>query len=89
MADAGDVAGRPSYEELEARVAAQEAVIVELRRVMIAALEMRLGANSRNSSRPPSSDGLSKPAVDPRKRSLRRWSGRRQGGQALPEGRAA
>jgi transposase len=85
VADAEDVAGRPSYEELEARVAAQEAVIVELR-AMIAALEARLGANSRNSSRPPSSDGLSKPAVDPKKRSLRRSSGRRQGGQEGHEG---
>ncbi|MDQ3678234.1 MAG: IS66 family transposase [Actinomycetota bacterium] len=66
-------------------MAAQEAVIVELR-AMIAALDARLGANSRNSSRPPSSEGLSKPAVDPKRRSLRRSSGRAQGGQEGHEG---
>ena len=66
-------------------MAAQDAVIVELRAV-IAELEARLNASSRNSSRPPSSDGLAKPAVDPKKRSLRRSSGRSQGGQDGHEG---
>lgn len=55
---------------LEARVAEQGARIAEV--------EARLGQNSRNSSRPPSSDGYAKP---PAKRSLRRASGRRPGGQ--------
>lgn len=66
-------------------MAAQDAVIVELRAV-IAELEARLNASSRNSSRPPSSDGLAKPAVDPKKRSLRHSSGRSQGGQDGHEG---
>jgi transposase len=73
MADAEDVARRPSYEELAALVEQLRAEIVELK--------ARLAANSGNSSRPPSSDGLAKPAVNPSKRSLRRSSGRKQGGQ--------
>ena len=73
MVDAKDVAGRPSYEELAALVFDLRAEIVELK--------VQLAANSRNSSRPSSSDGLAKPAVDPKKRSLRRSSGRKQGGQ--------
>lgn len=73
MEDAKDVAGRPSYDELAALVVELRAEIVELK--------ARSAANSRNSSRPSSSDGLSKPAVDPKKRSLRKRSGKKQGGQ--------
>src|SRR6266702_1194776 len=42
-------------------------------------LEARLRQNPRNSSRPPSSEGLAKPA--PKPRSLRKKSGRKPGGQ--------
>jgi transposase len=45
----------------------------------VAELERRLGLNSSNSSKPPSSDGLSKPP--PRTRSLRARSKKRAGGQ--------
>lgn len=76
-------ARRPSYEELEALVASQTALIEDLRaevtglRAEVAELRGRLDQNSRNSSRPPSSDGYGKPAP----RSLRRPSGRKPGGQ--------
>jgi transposase len=75
---------RPSYEQLAELVVEQAATIRRLDvRVLelegeVAELKRRLGANSRNSSRPPSSDGLSKP---PAKKSLRRPSGRKPGGQ--------
>jgi transposase len=48
-------------------------------RERIAELEARLRQNPRNSSKPPSSEGLAKPA--PRPRSLRKRSGRKPGGQ--------
>jgi transposase len=76
-------AGRRSREELEALVEAQAALIGELR-AEVAELRARLAENSRNSSRPPSADGLSKP---PATRSLRRPSGRKPGGQPGHEGR--
>jgi transposase len=53
--------GWPSYEQLAAFVVEQAAVIVELR-AEVADLKRRLAQNSRNSSRPPFSDGLAKPA---------------------------
>ena len=63
---------------LEAVIAAQQAVIVELR-ARIAELERRLGLNSGNSGKPPSSDGLTKPPS--RVSSLRERSGKKPGGQ--------
>jgi len=78
---AGD--GRPSYDELAVLVVQQSAVIEELRadnaalRGEVADLKHRLGLNSRNSSKPPSSDGLAKPAP----KSLRGKSTRSAGGQ--------
>src|SRR5438132_6904104 len=59
-----------SREELIALVAALRAQIAEL--------ERRLGLNSSNSGKPPSSDGLKKPA---RVSSLRERSGKKPGGQ--------
>ena len=59
-----------SKDELIALLLAQEARIAEL--------ERRLGLNSSNSGKPPSSDGLKKP---PRTSSLRQPSGKKPGGQ--------
>jgi transposase len=67
----------PSREELIALIRAQAAEIAALK-ARIAELERRLGLNSRNSGKPPSSDGLSKP---PRVRSLREPSDKPPGGQ--------
>jgi transposase len=67
----------PSREELIALVRAQAAEITTLK-ARIAELERRLGLNSSNSGKPPSSDGLKKPT---RVRSLRERSSRRPGGQ--------
>jgi transposase len=79
---AGD--GRPSYDELAALVVEQARVIAELRE-QVAALEAenaelkrRLGMDSTNSSKPPSSDS---PFAKPAPKSLRRQSGRKPGGQ--------
>jgi len=67
---------RPSYAQLAGLVVEQAAVIEELRGEVVE-LKRRLAQNSRNSSRPPSSDGLSKPPP----KSLRRPSGHKPGGQ--------
>src|SRR3954452_13754248 len=72
----------PSYEELAALVVALQARIVE-QDAEIAELRRQLAASSRNSSQPPSSDGLGKPAP----KSLRGRSGRKPGGQPGREGR--
>jgi len=74
----------PTREDLIALVSAQSAQIVALvaenaaLKARIAELERRLGLNSSNSGKPPSSDGLKKPA---RVRSLREKSKKKPGGQ--------
>jgi transposase len=73
----------PSYERLAALVVQQAGVIERLERGVaelkaeVADLKRRLAQSSRNSSRPPSWDGLSKPPP----KSLRRSSGRKRGGR--------
>jgi transposase len=67
----------PSYEELAAENAQLRAVI-ELLQAEVAELKRRLGQNSRNSSKPPSSDS---PFAKPAPKSLRRSSDRKPGGQ--------
>jgi transposase len=73
----GDSQPQPTWEELIALVQAQAAENAALK-ARIAELERRLGLNSANSGKPPSSDGLKKP---PRTRSLREPSGKKPGGQ--------
>jgi len=68
---------RPSYEELAALVVVQAEQIAQLRAEVVE-LRRQLGQNSRNSSKPPSSDS---PFVKPAPRSLRGKSGRKPGGQ--------
>ena len=63
-------------------IVGQAEVIARLE-ARVAELETRLGMNSRNSHRPPSSDGLAKPAP----KSLRGKGGRKPGGQPGHPGR--
>jgi len=88
--------GPPPYDVLAALVAslrselaesqaavAQVTAELERARERIVELEARLARNARNSSKPPSSEGLDKPPP----RSLRKKTGRRPGGQDGHEGR--
>ena len=81
----------PTYVELLELVSAQATVIntqgeeISQLKTVIAELRAQLGSDSRNSSKPPSSDGLAKPA--PKPRSLRHKTGRKPGAQPGHEGR--
>jgi hypothetical protein len=68
-------------EAVRALVGTLTALIRDLQ-ARVNALEDHLGKNSRNSSKPPSSDGLQKP----RTRSLRTRSGKKSGAQPGHEG---
>lgn len=77
----------PNRDEVRAAYQQGEEAVIELvdglikiiasLAVRVQALEDQLAQNSRNSSKPPSSDGLKKP----RPRSLRKSSGKKRGGQ--------
>lgn len=80
----------PSREEILAAYAeGEEAVVALFERTLgqlaarISALEDQQAKNSRNSSKPPSSDGMSKPAP----KSLRKPSGKKRGGQPGHQGK--
>lgn len=70
----------PSVEQLLVALAERDALIVALAG-RVAELEARLGKNSQNSSKPPSSDGLAKPAPKSLRRASGRKPGKQQGGQ--------
>src|ERR1700751_4210048 len=67
----------PTIDQLHALIKTQAATILRLEQE-VAELKRRMGLNSGNSGKPPSSDGLKKPA---RVTSLRERSGKPSGGQ--------
>ena len=69
---------------LSDRVAELTATVKELNQTIME-LKEQLNKNSKNSSKPPSSDGLKKPAVKKNK-SLRESSGKKQGAQEGHDG---
>ena len=72
------VSPQPSYEELLAENAELRAQLL-LAVARIGELEARLGMTSKNSSRPPSSDGLAKPAPKSLREKSKRGPGRPKG----------
>jgi hypothetical protein len=90
--DHAEASGAPEVpEEIIARLQTENAAQKETIATLLAAnaalmarvveLERRLGLNSSNSGKPPSSDGLHKPQRERRTRSLREPSGKPSGGQ--------
>ena len=78
----------PTYEELLEIIAEQNKIIERLTaelasaKAEIAELKEKMNKNSRNSSKPPSTDGYEKPAP----KSLRKKSGKKAGGQTGHKG---
>jgi transposase len=68
----------------QASTIAEQAALIDVLQAQVAELGRRLGLNSRNSSKPPSSDGLGKPPP----RSQRTGVGRKQGKQPGAAGAA-
>lgn len=79
----------PSVEQLLVLLAQRDAALAQRDELIaalagrVAELEARLGKNSRNSSKPPSSDGLAKPAPKSLRRASGRKPGKEQGGQGF------
>jgi hypothetical protein len=88
---ATDLSPRPADPELEGLLSerdaliAQQAVRIAELEALVQELRARLDQNSRNSSKPPSSDGYAKEPAN-KKRSLRRKSHRKRGGQRGHQG---
>ena len=91
MTPATDLSPRPADPELQGllserdAVIAQQAVRIGELEALVQELRARLDENSRNSSKPPSSDGYAKEPAN-KKRSLRRKSHRKRGGQRGHQG---
>src|SRR3954470_15793118 len=88
-ASSHDAATPAALAEENARLRAGNAALQETIAVLlgrVAELERRLGLNSSNSGKPPSSDGLHKPKREPRTRSVRERSGKPPGGQKSHKG---
>lgn len=83
------IPGAPTVEQLLVLLAERDVALrqrdalISALAVRVAELEARLGKNSRNSSKPPSSDGLAKPAPKSLRKPSGRKPGKQQGGQGF------